>query len=260
MKSKVIIRPLSLILILTMLFSLILSGCMNSSLAEKEETILGEITPEYTISDNKMEQTEPEVVEEVIKPGYIKKDVPLYDQRKYTKTLYGPGTVANAGCGITTASMAISYYIDQKITPDILAPHYNIRKLTLQQRMLKALKDFNIEIVAEYYGKKQWSKVYQALEEGHLVISYQSPGLFTQVGHFFLLTGLTEDGKVWVNDPNGMNYKRFVDELKDGYKNGFHPDSITRNGGNYYVLEFTGAFVPFGIKPTPYSHTVTAPL
>lgn len=255
MNSNVTIRTLSLILILTMLFSLILSGCSISSQKKTEETV-----PEETISEKATEETEPEEEEEPIKPGYIKKDVPLYDQRKYTKTLYGPGTVANAGCGITSASMVISYYMGQKITPDILAPRYNIRKLTLQQRMLKALDDFNIEVVEEYYGKKQWPKVYKALEEGHLVISYQSPGLFTQVGHFFVLTGLTEDGRVWVNDPNGMNYKRFVDELKDGYKNGFHPNSITRNGGNYYVLEYTGAFVAFGIKPTPYKHTFIAPM
>ena len=254
MYTKVTIRTLSLILILTMLFSL--SGCAQPTeeveIPPTEETILVEIPP--------TEETEPVPEEDPIKPGYIPKNVPLYNQKKYPHTPYDTFTVSTDGCGITCAAMVISYLTEYTVMPDYLALNYNLRPKTNEQRMIKALHDFNIEVVEEYYGKKDWKNVYQALEEGHLVISLQGAGLFTTKSHFILLTGLTEDGRITVNDPNGSNYKVFNDELRKGFKNGFEDVSIWRNGGNYYVLEFTGCFVPFGIKPTPYSHTVTAPL
>ena len=250
MNSNVTIRTFSLILILTMLFSF--SVCSTSA-SEFEETT-------FVIEETISLETVPKITESVkeVKPAYIKKDVPLYNQRDYTETAYGSSSVAKSGCGITTASMVISYFAGRKITPDILAPHYNVRTLTMQQRMLKALDDCNIKITEEYYGKKQWPQVYKALEEGHLVISYQGPGLFTEVGHFFVLTGLTEDGKVWINDPNGDNWEK-TDDMRDGYMNGFDPVFITNNGGNYYVLEYTGSFISFGIKPCPISYRFISP-
>ena len=44
-----------------------------------------------------------------------------------------------------------------------------------------------------------------------------SPGLFTTFGHIMVLAGITSNGKIMVNDPNGKNYKK--DNLADGYKN-----------------------------------------
>ena len=247
MYTKVTIRTLSLILILTMLFSL--SGCARPTEPE-EETISVEIP----------EEMEPVPEEYPVKPGYIPKKVPLYDQTRYTRIPYDTCSVAKDGCGITCAAMVISYLTDHTILPDYLGLNYNFRSKSNEQRMIKALHDFNIEVVEEYYGKKDWKNVYQALEEGYLVISLQGAGLFTTKAHFILLTGLTEEGNVTVNDPNGRNYKRPIKELKDGFKNGFDPNSIWRNGGNYYVLEYTGCFIPFGIKPTPNSNTVSVPL
>jgi hypothetical protein len=245
MNFRITIRSLFLILILTMLFYFCVC---SASASEFEKTT-------FVIEETISLETVPEIAESVkeLKPAYIKKDVPLYNQRDYTETPYGSSSIAKSGCGITSASMVISYFAGRKITPDILAPHYNLRTLTFQQRMLKALDDCNIKIVEEFYGKKQWPQVYKALEEGYLVISYQSPGFFTEVGHFLVLTGLTEDGKVWINDPNGDNLEK-NDVMIDGFTNGFDPDLITNSGGIYYVLEYTGSFISSGIKPSPFSY------
>lgn len=45
-----------------------------------------------------------------------------------------------------------------------------------------------------------------ALSNGQVVIALLAPGLFTTTGHFFVLTGLTDDGQVILNDP--YSYER----------------------------------------------------
>ena len=40
------------------------------------------------------------------------------------------------------------------------------------------------------------------LSAGHPIICSMGPGDFTNQGHFIVLSGLTEEGKVLINDPN----------------------------------------------------------
>jgi hypothetical protein len=40
-----------------------------------------------------------------------------------------------------------------------------------------------------------------ALSSGKVIIANLGPGLFTEHGHFFVLAGLADDGKVIINDP-----------------------------------------------------------
>lgn len=49
-------------------------------------------------------------------------------------------------------------------------------------------------------GKSEASMV-QALRDGKLVVASMGPGTFTKGGHFIVLTGITESGKIRVNDP-----------------------------------------------------------
>ena len=46
----------------------------------------------------------------------------------------------------------------------------------------------------------------EALSNKQVVIALLAPGLFTTTGHFFVLTGLTDDGQVILNDP--YSYER----------------------------------------------------
>ena len=41
----------------------------------------------------------------------------------------------------------------------------------------------------------------ETLSAGHPIIANVGPGYFSRVGHFFVLAGITEDGKVILNDP-----------------------------------------------------------
>ena len=42
------------------------------------------------------------------------------------------------------------------------------------------------------------------LKKGQPVICSMKPGDFTTTGHFIVLTGLTDDGKLMINDPNSI--------------------------------------------------------
>jgi hypothetical protein len=81
-----------------------------------------------------------------------------------------------------------------------------------------------------------WSKVAKALKNGQPVVSLQSKGLFTGGGHFIVLTGMTEDGKVLVNDPNGKNWMK-NEVMIDGFSNGFTPRQIRAAGRTFWIYQ-----------------------
>ena len=68
--------------------------------------------------------------------------------------------------------------------------------------------------------------VVKALQDGRPVISYQGPGLFTSGGHFIVLTGVDENGKIHVNDPNG-SHTRTVYTKKE----------VDQNNKAYYIFD-----------------------
>ena len=61
---------------------------------------------------------------------------------------------------------------------------------------------------AHVYGvQTQWfsgdeTQICEYLKAGKPVIAHMGPGVFTDVGHFIVLRGVTESGKILVNDPN----------------------------------------------------------
>ena len=58
------------------------------------------------------------------------------------------------------------------------------------------------------------ASIADALAAGHPVVMSCRPGEFTSAGHFIVLSGLTEDGYVVVNDPNpahaSYSYKKYT--------------------------------------------------
>ena len=52
----------------------------------------------------------------------------------------------------------------------------------------------------------------EALSQGKLVVASMGPGTFTRGGHFIVLTGITDDGKIKVNDPNDNSSKQHINQ------------------------------------------------
>ena len=122
--------------------------------------------------------------------------MPLYDQTDYGNVPYSKGTIATSGCGITCLAMIASYYTGQEWTPDKCAELVN-QSGTLPKdnfdRILIAANQLGLN-----YQVQTTNELMPALQEGKTAIV-----LVKDSSHFVVLKGLTEDGKVLVNDPYG---------------------------------------------------------
>ena len=114
-------------------------------------------------------ETEPEETEFVYQEKFT--EVPLYWQQDYPKTRYGNyGTVSSHGCGITSLAMVLSYLFDEDIMPDELAAkygQYNTKVGSSYTLFSASAADYGIEVKQVW----DWNEVFEALEDGHVVIS-----------------------------------------------------------------------------------------
>lgn len=181
---------------------------------EPEETLPGETEPA-------MESEEvPEPEEEVVETG-LRHAVPLYYQTDYPDTMYGVGTVANNGCGVTCLAMVASYLTGYDYTPDLLAKYFGGKA----ENNIDRLEYGSDAMALPYHKAKNWHETLAALQEGKIAIALMgSDSIFTTSQHFIVLTGMTEDGRILVNDPYEPNYDYWL--LRNGFARGFTPGDI----------------------------------
>jgi hypothetical protein len=121
---------------------------------------------------------------------------------------FGGGTISSSGCSVTCIAMVLSYESSSSILPsDVVQKIASNNNGNYNRFYVSAGQSWDIfPSVARYYGYNCHSlsekSVKTMLASGHPVIASCKPGEFTQGGHFIVLTGITEDGKVTVNDPN----------------------------------------------------------
>lgn len=124
---------------------------------------------------------------------------------------YGDSTIYLAGCAPTSLSMVLSYLKkDASITPAVIKSYaeqngYYVSGAGTAHSLLSdypAIAGVNAEQL--YVDQEMIS---QALKEGKVLIFNMVPGLFTQTGHFIVVTG-EEDGQLKVLDPNSNSRSR----------------------------------------------------
>jgi hypothetical protein len=87
-----------------------------------------------------------------------------------------------------------------------------------------------------YEKPKNWDLTFAELKKGKVAIVLVSENSkFTDSQHFIVLTGVTEDDKVLVNDPFAANYDHW--DLKEGFKNGFDPVDIINGYQGAWVFD-----------------------
>lgn len=162
---------------------------------------------------------------------------PLINQRDYPDIPYGKhGTISSHGCGIACVTMVASYLSDTELNIVQMAKdwgHYNTAHGSLWELFEECAEPLGIGFQEKTYDTE---KVMKALENGQLVICLQRKGLFTNGGHYIVLTGLTKNGRITVNDPNGTNWTK-TKELQTGFARGFEPNQIWEDGGPYWIYD-----------------------
>lgn len=136
---------------------------------------------------------------------------------------FGGGTIATSGCSVTSLAMVLSYLksdVDSAgwIYPSDIVAAIAGRYGNYNQFYAGDGQNWDIfPAVAEIYQVScnaiSSASILQELAAGKPVIMSCSPSEFTSKGHFIVLSGLTEDGYVMVNDPNAAHasysYKKY---------------------------------------------------
>lgn len=121
---------------------------------------------------------------------------------------FGGGTIGSSGCSVTCIAMVLSYESNSTILPSDVVNKIAERTGSYNKFYVgDAGQSWSIfPNVAKYYGYNchalSEKSVKSMLKSGHPVIASCKAGEFTSNGHFIVLTGITSDGKVTVNDPN----------------------------------------------------------
>lgn len=174
----------------------------------------------------------PENVEFYTGDKPLVREMPLYNQLDYKDVRYGAGTVATSGCGITALAMVATYMTGHAYYPDELADWFGGYNGNNIERMLYA----SDELQLPWHAVENWHVALKALQEGKVAIIMTSGrSLFSDTQHFLVATGLTEDGRVMINDPFGTNYGNPV--LRDGFENGFTSSQIATGYSGSWIYD-----------------------
>ena len=204
----------------------------EETLPEESEPVLPE--PE-TIMDSIALVTE-QVIVEAEQPkeedwDALRNQIPNYFQTDYPNQRYGAGTVASSGCSITSLAMVATYMTGHPYMPDELADYFGGRAYSNMDRLETASRMLQLP----FHKSENWHESLKALREGKVVIALvEKESIFTESQHFIVLTEMTDDGKIWVNDPYQPNYRNTT--LKKGFENGFDQKDILKgySGGWIY--------------------------
>lgn len=160
-------------------------------------------------------------------------EVPLYLQQDFGDTLYGNYRLAISGCGITSLAMVASYMMDEELTPPELCAlfgRYSHASGTDSKLFMNEPAGLGF-----YLQEVSWSiqRAKEALEEGQVLISLQSPGYWTGGGHYMVIESIHEGDMVQVRDSDLENYHSVPTHREDR-----HPwRSIVTTAAGFWIFE-----------------------
>lgn len=196
------------------------------------EATLPETAPPETLPPTV--PTESQVPEEStgeVPERIVYESVPLFYQTDYPDNLYGNGTIKNSGCSITSLAMVASFMTGHEYLPDLLADYFG----GYGQNNIQRLEHASDTLQLPWKKAKDVRETLAAVREGSLAIALMNKkSVFTDSDHFIVLTGVTEDGKILVNDPYEPNYEKW--DLKQGFSSGFEDYQLIQgySGGWIY--------------------------
>ena len=112
-------------------------------------------------------------------------------------------TIAQSGCGPTSAAMVLTYLTGKEVTP-VETANYSLEH---GYRVDEGTTWDYFNAISDDYGVKceqsnaDANKIVEKLEKGETIITSMGPGHFTSAGHFIVLTDVDENGQITVADP-----------------------------------------------------------
>ena len=173
-----------------------------------EETIPGETTA-----------TEETVPVETEAPKVTIDAVPHYHQSEYPDIRYGNGTIATSGSSVAALAMVATYMTDHVYTPADIAD-YAVQYGGSHYKRLEKVSDL---MQIPWKRALNVNEALKAVREGKIAIALMgSRSVFPGGNHFIVLTGVTEDGKIWVLDPDDRDYSAWGEGelLENGFPDG----------------------------------------
>ena len=190
-----------------------------------------ETAPETCPSAEAVPETIPESLSEAeASPEFP--DFPQYFQNDYPDAIYGTGTVATSGCGITALAMVATYLTEHTYMPDTLARYFGDTANNNLDRLEYACDALQLP----WHKSENWNETYAALEDGKIAIALMSQkSLFSSTQHFLVLAGLTPEGDIFVRDPQQCNYDNW--KLQRGFQEGFRPGDLLYGYSGAWIFD-----------------------
>ena len=129
---------------------------------------------------------------------------------RWANEMYGKtDTIGVAGCGPTALAIAISNLTGEETDPVEVAEWSYENGYVCEgsgsyiSLIPNAAEHFGLSV--EKLGKSNAEELVEHLEDGKMIIAIMGAGHFTNTGHFIVLRGVTDDGKILVADPVSYN-------------------------------------------------------
>lgn len=152
-------------------------------------------------------------------------EVVYYNQADYPGEMYGSSTIQGAGCAPCAMAVCISSFTGQDVSVpklcDWAVEHgYYYSGMGSSHYIVPALaKKYDLSCTGIGSSRE---KMLEALYSGKFVVVLMGPGTFASSGHFMVLTGINEQGRISVADVGSrantartFSVDKIMEELKD---------------------------------------------
>ncbi|MEW9078204.1 C39 family peptidase [Terrisporobacter glycolicus] len=147
-------------------------------------------------------------INDSVEKDYKKGEIPLFIQwdKRWGYEKYGSDFIAINGCGPTSIAMvAVGLTGNTNINPKVVADYSNDNGYLVEgvgtNWDLMTLGARNFGIAGREISLTEES-ILQTLRKGQPIIVSMGPGAFTTAGHYIVLTGVDNNNKIIVNDPD----------------------------------------------------------
>lgn len=223
----------------------------TTEMAEATETVPPETEPTTVPTEETIPEettaTEETVPVETEAPKVTIDAVPHYHQSEYPDIRYGNGTIATSGSSVAALAMVATYMTDHVYTPADIAD-YAVQYGGSHYKRLEKVSDL---MQIPWKRALNVNEALKAVREGKVAIALMGArSVFPGGNHFVVLTGVTEDGKIWVLDPDDRDYSAWgVGELLE---NGFPDGKLIAGYEGAWIYDKTQMpEEPFIYEPEP---------